>query len=48
MIHFLYALPDVVILLLAFVIIVDHPFRGETSVSSADIASALALNARRH
>ena len=37
-----------VALLLAFVIIVDHPFRGETSVSSADIASALALNARRH
>ena len=36
-----------VALLLAFVIIVDEPFKGETSVSPAAIQKALNLNARR-
>ena len=34
-------------LVLAFVIIADRPFRGETSVSPAPIQKALELNARR-
>ena len=36
-----------VALVLAFVIIVDQPFEGETSVTPKEIAKALALNARR-
>ena len=35
-------------LLLTFVIIVDVPFEGQTSVSSHSIERALAVNARRH
>ena len=37
-----------VALLLAFVIIVDQPYKGETSVSAAPIQKTLVLNARRH
>ena len=36
-----------VALVLAFVIIVDQPFEGETSVTPKEIAKALILNARR-
>jgi hypothetical protein len=36
-----------VALLLAFVIIVDQPYRGETSVSPSPIMKALVLNSRR-
>lgn len=35
-------------LLLSFVIIVDQPFSGETSVTSKEIVKAMTLNAHRH
>ena len=35
-------------LLLSFVVIVDEPFRGETSIKPKSIENALVLNSRRH